>query len=120
MGLPLFARAPVELAEAEVTAGDEGAHAELSGEGQRLVVVAFGGLDVGRIEMGRDLGKNAQPIRLMASVATLAGAIQLALSQGHRLVRSTVKEERFAQPGEGRSIVIPDSHAGGLIDGVTQ
>src|SRR5512132_4011557 len=36
-----LARAPVELAEAEVTVGDEGAHAELAGEGQGLAVVAF-------------------------------------------------------------------------------
>jgi hypothetical protein len=33
---------PVELAEAEVAVGDERAHAELAGEGQRLAVVAFG------------------------------------------------------------------------------
>ena len=31
-----LARAPVELAEAEVAVGDEGAHAELGGEGERL------------------------------------------------------------------------------------
>jgi hypothetical protein len=33
---------PVELAEAEVTVGDERAHAELAGADQRLAVVAFG------------------------------------------------------------------------------
>ena len=36
-----LARAPVELAEAEVAVGDERAHAELAGESQRLAVVAF-------------------------------------------------------------------------------
>ena len=35
-------RARVELAEAEVAVGDERAHAELAGEGQRLAEVAFG------------------------------------------------------------------------------
>jgi hypothetical protein len=39
--LPL-ARAPVQLAQAEAAVSDDGAHAELAGEGQRLAVVAFG------------------------------------------------------------------------------
>src|SRR5262249_29799996 len=34
-----LARAPIELAEAEVAVGDEGAHAAWLGEGQRLAVV---------------------------------------------------------------------------------
>jgi hypothetical protein len=42
VGLRPVARSAVELAEAEVAMGDEGAHAELAGEGQALVVVAFG------------------------------------------------------------------------------
>ena len=42
LGLLPLARAPVELAEAEVAVGDERAHAELAGECQRLAVVAFG------------------------------------------------------------------------------
>ena len=37
-----LARALIELAEAEVTVGDEGAHAKLDGERQRLPVEAFG------------------------------------------------------------------------------
>src|SRR5215467_3948961 len=36
------ARAPIELAEAEMAMGGEGAHAELAGERQRLAVGAFG------------------------------------------------------------------------------
>src|SRR4029450_5772478 len=36
-----LARAPVELAEAEVAVGDDRAHAELVGERQRLAVEAF-------------------------------------------------------------------------------
>ncbi len=36
-----LARAPVELTEAEVAVGDERAHAECAGEGQRPAVVAF-------------------------------------------------------------------------------
>ncbi len=39
--LRAVAGAAVELAEAEVAVGDEGAHAELVGEGQRLAVVPF-------------------------------------------------------------------------------
>ena len=41
LGLRPVAGAAVELAEAEVAVGDEGAHAELGGEGQGLAVVAF-------------------------------------------------------------------------------
>ena len=37
-----LARAPVELAEAEVAVGDEGAHPELLGERERVTVVAVG------------------------------------------------------------------------------
>src|SRR5438046_10176647 len=40
LGLLALVRARVELAEAEVAVGDEGAHAELAGERQRLAVVA--------------------------------------------------------------------------------
>jgi hypothetical protein len=42
LGLLALARAPVELAEAEVAVGDEGAHAARLGECQRLAVVALG------------------------------------------------------------------------------
>jgi len=115
-----FADASVELTEAVVAMRDERAHTQFGREGDGFVVVDFDGLDVRGIEMGRDLCEHAQAIRFVPSVTRVAGTIHLALSQGHRLVVSTVKEERFAQPGEGRSIVIPDSHAGGLIDGVTQ
>jgi hypothetical protein len=40
-GLLALVRAVVELAEAEVAVGDEGAHAELVGEGQRFAGVGF-------------------------------------------------------------------------------
>ena len=46
-----LARAPVELAEAEVAVGDEGAHAARLGERQRLAVV---GLAASRHRTGRD------------------------------------------------------------------
>jgi len=36
--------AAVELAEAEVAVGDEGAHAELAGERQRVAIVVFAAL----------------------------------------------------------------------------
>ncbi len=41
VGLRSVAGATVELAEAEVAVGDEGAHAEFAAECQRLAVVAF-------------------------------------------------------------------------------
>jgi len=42
LGLLALARAPVELAEAEVAVGDERAHAELRGDCQRLSICCFG------------------------------------------------------------------------------
>ena len=42
MRLLALARAPVELAEAEVAVGDEREHAEPAGERQRVMVVGFG------------------------------------------------------------------------------
>ena len=36
-----LAGAPVELAEAEVAVGDEGAHSQFVGEGERMAVMVF-------------------------------------------------------------------------------
>src|SRR5262245_32213396 len=43
-----LARAPGELAEAEVTVGDQRAHAELVGERQRLAVIGLSGSPAAR------------------------------------------------------------------------
>src|SRR5437870_8444209 len=59
-----LARAPGELAEAEVAVGDEGAHAARRGQDQRLAIVAFGRGDGRRLTMGGDLAEPAERPRL--------------------------------------------------------
>src|SRR5262249_45229740 len=52
-----LARAPVELAEAEVAVGDEGAHAARLGQSQRLAILGLGGLGIEPIGMARDVAQ---------------------------------------------------------------
>ncbi len=52
-GLRAVTGAPVELAEAEVAVGDEGAHAELVGSREGLAVVLLGGLHVWGVGLAR-------------------------------------------------------------------
>ena len=52
--------------------GDEGAHAELVGQGQGLTVVVLGRLDLGRIAMRGDLAEQAESPRLVGPVTALA------------------------------------------------
>src|SRR5262245_54576569 len=51
----------VELAEAEVAVGDEGAHPQLNGERQRLAVVGF---DILGTTGRRDLAREVQSVSL--------------------------------------------------------
>src|SRR5215467_223406 len=55
-----LARAPVELAEAEVAVGDERAHAARLRERQRLAVVGLAALRVEPVGMGRDVAQQVQ------------------------------------------------------------
>ena len=57
-----LARAPVELAEAEVAVGDERAHAARLGERQRLAVVGLAALGIEPVGMGRDVAEQVQRI----------------------------------------------------------
>jgi hypothetical protein len=57
-----LARAPVELAEAEVAVGDERAHAARLCEGQRLAVVGLAALGVEPVRMGRDVAEQVQSV----------------------------------------------------------
>ncbi len=63
-----LARAPVELAEAEVAVGDERAHAAGLGEGQRLLVVV---LDAAGDERGMEPGDLGQDPTRPGDVAFL-------------------------------------------------
>src|SRR2546426_5570263 len=57
LGLLALARAPGELAEAEVAVRDERAHAARLGEGQRLAVVGLAALGVEPVGMDRDVAE---------------------------------------------------------------
>src|SRR5256885_1882857 len=120
LGLLALAGAPVQRAETAMTMCDEGTHLETAGEDQGPVVEAFCAFDVDRIARGRDLGEHPKAIRLVASMATLGRTIHLALSRGGRLVSTRVQQIAFAQPGERRSMLIPDLHTGRLLQGLLQ
>src|SRR6266849_8902295 len=68
-GLLALARAPVELAEAEVTMGDERAHAARLGERQRLAVVGLAALGIEPVGMGRDVAEQVQRMGYESGVA---------------------------------------------------
>jgi hypothetical protein len=52
-----LARAPVELAEAEVAVGDERAHAQSVGERPCSAIVSFAALGIEPIGVGRDVSE---------------------------------------------------------------
>jgi hypothetical protein len=73
LGLLSLVRAPVELAEAEMAVGDEGAHAELQGQRERSVIVPFGRLTEWWITASMDLAEKSQRGRLVRSLAVRLG-----------------------------------------------
>ena len=70
-GLLALVRAVAELAEAEVAVGDEGAHAELLGERERVTVAAVSVLR--GIVVGGDLTEETEGPRFVAALTALAG-----------------------------------------------
>jgi hypothetical protein len=67
--LCFLARAPVELAEAEVAVGDEGAHAKFASQGEGLRIVAFGHLGAGETtRIGSDLSEEAEGPRFVPAL----------------------------------------------------
>src|SRR3990170_3138461 len=67
-------RVRVELAEAEVTVGDEGAHAELLGERERVTEVAVSVLR--GIAAGGDLTEEPEGPRFVTALTAFAGKAQ--------------------------------------------
>src|SRR5262245_38172010 len=55
-----LARAPVELAEAEVAVGDEGTHAEVAGQIERLAIETLRSIEIRRRCTRLDLGEESQ------------------------------------------------------------
>ena len=60
LSLLALVRAVVQLAEAEVAVGDEGAHATRLGERQRLAVMGLAALGVELVGMGGDIAEQVQ------------------------------------------------------------
>src|SRR5690349_21834088 len=60
------ARAPIELAEAEMAVGGEGAHGAGLGEGPRFTIVSFGALNVHRVRMDGNVAQKALSLRRIA------------------------------------------------------
>jgi hypothetical protein len=60
LGLLALVRTAVELAEAEVAVGDEGAHAARLGEGKRFAVVGLAALGIETPGMGCDVAEKVQ------------------------------------------------------------
>src|SRR5215471_18967805 len=57
-----FACAPIELAEAEVAVGDEGAHAARFGQRKRLAVVGLAALGIEPLGVGRDVTEQVERV----------------------------------------------------------
>src|SRR5581483_8938373 len=94
-GAPYFL---IERAEAEVAVGGEGAHTQLLGQRQGLLVVSVGLLDRGRIGRGGDLRPQSQRIRLAATLRALPGQVQGPLGVVGRLLPLARQQVRLGEP----------------------
>ena len=83
-GLVALARAPGELAEAEVAVRDERSHAARLGERERLAVVGLAALGIEPVGMGRDVAEQVQRMGRVPGV-TLRGFDRV-IAQAPRLV----------------------------------
>ena len=111
-----LARAPVELAEAEVTVGHEGAHAELIGQDQRLAVVAVRRRFVRRCMMGGDLAQELEGMRLLSAFPLPAGDIEREKSPCEGGFGAFIQQIRLAQKTHKEGVVA-DQDLGGQIQG---
>ena len=112
-GLRVVTGAPVERAEAEVAVGDEGAHAELGGERQRLLVVRLGPLEVGCASRRGDLAQKPQRLtprsparscrRAQAQRRVAARALRGSPPAGMRLAERTRPGRTIPRPRPERS-----------------
>src|SRR5262245_61973146 len=93
--LLVLASAPIELAEAEVAVGDEGAHPARLGEGQRLAIVGLAALGIESVEMGCAVTQQVQGVGGEAGVT--GRGYERALAQALRLVKPTKEESGAPQ-----------------------
>ena len=98
MRLMTIARAPVELAETEVTVGDEGAHAARLGERQRFPVGRLGLLNIGGTGVGMDFGQREQRPRLTPTRLLLSGEVERLVHVLSSFVETAREEIDPAQP----------------------
>src|SRR5262245_2094808 len=80
-----LARAPIQLAEAEVAVGDEGAHAEFGRECERLPVLVLCGPRV--TPLHRDVSNHSMRPRLAAASAEAMSGFHSTLCKRIRLVK---------------------------------
>ena len=105
LGLLALAGAPVELAEAEVAVGDEGAHAARLGERQRLAVVGLAALGIEPVGMGRDVAEQVQ--RMGREPGVRRRGFDRAVAQAPRLVEPAEQQSGTTQRVVGSSRAWP-------------
>ena len=104
LGLLALARAPVQLAEAEVAVGGEGAHAELLGERERVTVVSVSVLR--GIAAGSDLSEETEGPRLVAALTALSGKGEGAVDEYNRLIDPVGEQARVAHVQDDERLVL--------------
>src|SRR5215213_7330502 len=106
----------VQRAEAEVAVGRERAHAQLVGEGEHLMVVALGLLDVRRLGARGDLAEQPERPRLVASFLVVPRVHKSTPRSLSRLFWPTGQQICFAEPGDlSRIFLLPEPRGAYLI-----
>jgi len=105
LGLRLIAGTAVELTEAEVAVGDQGAHAELLGPEKGLAVVRFGGVQVGRVGLRGDLTEEAQNPGLVAAFLLPMCEVETTAGGRERIIRAASQEVRLTEVGHEKRMV---------------
>jgi hypothetical protein len=88
LGLLALVRAAVELAEAEVAVGDEGAHAEFFRHAESLPVMLLRVLQRRRLEAGGDVTEQVKGVGLEVARAPLAARRQRFLRAPAGVIRA--------------------------------
>src|SRR5215813_3516050 len=81
LGFLVRAALPVDLAEAEMAAGDERLHAEIRSKADSLAVIVLGLGGARWVAMGRDLGDKTETPALDTSLTVLTREVQCPASQ---------------------------------------
>src|SRR5215467_187367 len=98
-----FACTPIELAEAQVTVGDERGHTARFGEHQRLAVADLAGLWVEAVGMGRDVAE--QVLRMGSKPRLTRGRLKRTAGTDLRLVEPVQQQTRATQRVECPAVI---------------